>query len=199
VENAITTDNYVVRGQNVVGTNNSERHWEKMNSMETEDHIHARQIFMPYGSFYTQTFPKPKRSIDKQINITGRLRNATPPCFPLLLCKQYHIIPPQFYILYRANARRTPPIIARPPVAKFETAALVVAVEGALEVELLPDEAAVLVDVVLRVESVTFEAGLDTGARVELVLFDFEVLITVTVDEGIEEVEVLVTTGELLE
>lgn len=90
-----------------------------------------------------------------------------------------------------------PPITARPPVARLETAALVLAVGGAVDVELLPEEvAAVLVEVVLRVERVTLE--LVVGLRVAEAMVEFELVeITVTVEDGMEEVDVLVTTGEL--
>lgn len=80
----------------------------------------------------------------------------------------------------------------------FDTAALVLAAGAPLDVdvELLPVVAAVLVDVVLRVESVTLELGVRVADA--LVLF-FEVETTVMVEDGITEVEVLVTTAELLE
>jgi hypothetical protein len=79
----------------------------------------------------------------------------------------------------------------------FDTAALVLAADAPLDVELLPVEAAVLVAVDLRVESVTFE--LELGLRVADVLVLFiEVETTVMVEEGIKEVDVLVATAELL-
>jgi hypothetical protein len=94
-----------------------------------------------------------------------------------------------FDILYRANASKSPPTIARPPVAMFETAALVLCAGGAVDVELTVADVLVPVEVVLlRVESVAFE--LELGLRV--VVFALEVETTVTVEEGIDEVEVLV-------
>lgn len=106
------------------------------------------------------------------------------------------ISPTPVYIPYRANARTMPPITARLPVAMLETAALELAVGRAVDVELLPEVAEALVDVVLRVERVTLE--LVVGLRVAEVV-EFELVeTTVTLDEEIEEVGVLVTTGELL-
>jgi hypothetical protein len=99
---------------------------------------------------------------------------------------------------YNANARTNPPTIANPADATFATAALAVVVELAAveltEVELAFEE--VFVAAVVSVDdSVTFELDWIIGV-VELVedgaLEDVEVVTTVTVDEGTDDVVVLV-------
>jgi len=106
------------------------------------------------------------------------------------------IIPPPSLFPYKAKARTNPPIIARPPFAIFAIAALGVVlvveadvVEGVEEVL-----AAVLCAVVKVEESVRFELG-EGVAKLEVVFALVEVETTVTVDEGTEEVDVLVYDG----
>lgn len=95
---------------------------------------------------------------------------------------------------YRANARMIPPTMAMLPA--ICVAAALVETGEADEVELPVAEVLVEVPLVSVVERVTFE--LEVGARVAVALVEFaleEVEITVLVEDGTEDVDVLVTTG----
>lgn len=104
---------------------------------------------------------------------------------------RYHIVLRSS--LYSANARTNPPIKAIPPFAMLATAAF--GVEEGLDVEEGVEEVCdTVLRAVVRVDtSVRFELG-DALARVEVEvkLALVEVETTVTVDEGAEEVVVLV-------
>jgi len=92
---------------------------------------------------------------------------------------------------YRTKARARPPKIAKPLVAIFDTAPPVLA-GAAGKLVALDDEAIVWVEVVWTVESVTLALELELDTTVEDELTAFVVEETVTVDEGTEEVDVLV-------
>jgi len=96
---------------------------------------------------------------------------------------------------YSTRARTKPPTRASAPLARFAVAAF-----GAAGVMVEPEPEPVgdppVGGEVRVVERVTFEAGVDVGTLVAEVPFALvEVVTTVTVDEGTDEVEVLVYEG----
>jgi len=114
---------------------------------------------------------------------------------PSLYVQNITVSPIPLLIPYRANARTIPPTMAMLPA--ICVAAALVETGEIDEVELPVAEVLVEVALVIVVERVTFE--LEVGARVADVLeFELEVEITVLVEDGTEDVDVLVTTGVLL-
>jgi len=109
------------------------------------------------------------------------------------------ILPPHSLFSYKEKARTNPPSTASPPFAKFALAALVLVVlEGVAPLDVEAGVEAVVPAPVVRAvvkveESVTFELG-DGVGKLEVMFALVDVETTVTVDEGTEEVEVLVAT-----